>query len=270
MFPDSSENLITDGQQFQDGLYSLIANCFSFFYSLLVEYFMSGQSAFDKRYVDPKDQSNVEGLLEHFNLPPKAIEFLRKNKRMVQVALVVIVAAVVSYSLYGSYQGKRIESSASALSVALKSSGAEKKSALQDVADDYSGTGSATWAQVELAHLAMAEKDFEGAGKLYTTVHSSLKTENPLYPLTLLGMAQAAEAKGDLDSAYTSFEQLKGIGGYQLTGYNGLARIHTSRDEIDKALGIYGQYLAVLASEGEESLEKAVVEERIARLKARQ
>lgn len=231
---------------------------------------MSGQSAFEKRYVDPKEQSDVEGLLEHFNLPPNVISFLRQNKRAVQVCLAVILITVVAVSLYGSYREKRIEDAASALALALKETGTAENTALLQVAEKYEGTASGTWAKVELAHLAMKEKDFAGAAAKYSEIHKKLKADNPLYALTLFGVAQAEEARQQYDAAYIAFESLKDIEGYQLTGYTGMARIHEIRGEDEKALGIYGQYLTITDDSAQSAGSKGLVEEKIARIKARQ
>lgn len=229
---------------------------------------MSEQSAFEKRYVDPKDQSSVEGLLEHFNLPPKVIAFLRRNKRAVQAVIAVVIIAVVSYSLYGTYRQNRIEDGATALSLALKEQGTMKTDALQKVAQDYSNTTSGTWARLELAHLALKGKEYAKAAQTYAEVNGQVAADNPLYPLTLFGQAQAYEANGEYDQAYSVFDKLKSIEGYQLTGYNGLARILETQGETEKALGIYGQYLTILNSEGGNNLQTTYIEEKIARLKA--
>lgn len=230
---------------------------------------MSGQNVFEKRYVDPKDQSKIEGLLELFNLPPQVISFLRKHKRAVQAGLAVVAIFIVAGSLYTSYREKKVEAAASALAVALKETDSEQKGALQKVAEEYKGTSSAIWARVELAHNAMKAKDFVAASAGYSAIHKEVKADNPLYALSLFGMAQADEAQGKTDAAYAAFEQLKDLEGYQLTGYTGMARIYEAKGELEKALGIYGQYLAVIGDSAESAGQKALVEERIAQIKAR-
>jgi predicted negative regulator of RcsB-dependent stress response len=229
---------------------------------------MSGQSAFEKRYVDPKEQSDVEGLLELFNLPPKVISFLRENKRAVQVAGVVVIATIVAFSLYGSYKEKRIEKAASSLTLALKETGTMQNEALERIAKEFAGTASGVWAKVELAHLSMKAKDFKLASEKYSAIHKDLKVSNPLFALTLVGIAQAEEALENYDAAYAAFERLKDVEGYQLTGYTGMARIHETKGDFEKALGIYGQYLSILGDTAEVAGQKTIVEEKIARIKA--
>ena len=231
---------------------------------------MSGESAFEKRYVDPKDQSKIEGILELFNLPPKVIAFLRMYKRPIQITLIVVTLVVVVGSLYKSYRERQIEDGASALALALKETGSDKGKALKNVSENYASTPSALWAKVELAHMAMAERKFADASAMYTAIHNEVKKDNPLFPLTLYGMAQAEEAQGNSDAAYAHFEELKNSVGYELTGYTGMARILEAKGELEKALGIFGQYDAMLGDSPENAGQKALVEEKIARLKAQQ
>jgi hypothetical protein len=49
-----------------------------------------------------------------------------------------------------------------------------------------------------------------------------------------------------------------------------MARILEARGENEKALGIYGQYLAIIGNDAEAAGLKALVEAKIARIKARQ
>ena len=230
---------------------------------------MSSQSAFEKRYVDPKDKSNVEGLLEHFNLPPKAIAFLRRYKRPIQAGLIVLFVCIVGFSLYDSYRENRIDAAASALALAVDEAEAGKRAALENVAKEYANTTSGIWARVELAHVAMAEKNYAEAAGIYGEVNKEVKKINPLFGLTLFGQARAFEADGKFDEALAAFEGLKDVEGYRYTGYIGMARILEAQGEIDKALGIYGQYQTVI--EGEEGAEqqKAAIEERMALLRSK-
>jgi tetratricopeptide (TPR) repeat protein len=113
-------------------------------------------------------------------------------------------------------------------------------------------------------------KDFPLAAQKYSEIHKDLKPTNPLYALTLYGIAGAEESQEKYDAAYSAFEKLKDIEGYQLTGYTGMARIHEIRGDVEKALGIYGQFLTILGDAEEKAGQRGVVEEKIARLKAKQ
>ncbi len=230
---------------------------------------MSSENAFEKRYVDPKDQSDVEGLLEHFNLPPKAIAFLRTNKRIIQVLLVLILAAVVGSSLYKSYRQNQIEGGASLLSVAVSKQGEERAAELENVITEFSNTTSAIWAKVELAHLAMQEERYDDAIAAYDRVLAEVKPDNPGYALALFGKARGYEAAEKYEEAYGSYNSLKDIEGYLYTGYTGMARAKEAQGKIDEALGVYGQYQTVLNSTVGSEQQKLVVEERISLLKTK-
>ena len=232
------------------------------------EGYMAGQSAFDKRHVEANALSEVEGLLEHFNLPPAAISYIRKNKTMLQIALAIVVGTVVAWALYGSYHEKKIENSTSALSVAMQAGPAEKAAALEKVASEFSGTSAAVWAKVELAHLDMENKKFSDAVAKYSTIKNDLDASDPLYALAIFGIAQANEANHDYKQAAEHFALLKDIGGYQAIGHLGLARIQETEGEIGKAIETLSGYLGTLTEISADDANKRIIEEKISRLKA--
>ena len=229
---------------------------------------MAGESAFDKRHVEANALSDVEGLLEHFNLPPGVISYIRKNKTMLQIALAVVVGTVVFWALYGSYLEKKIEKSTSALTVAMQTGAEEKPAALEKVSSEFSGTSAAVWAKVELAHLDMQDKKFADAAEKYTAIKNGLDSSDPLYPLTIFGIAQAREANHDYKAAAEHYGLLKDITGYQVIGHTGIARIQETEGEIGKALETLNSYLATLAGTPADDANKRFIEEKIARLKA--
>ncbi len=230
---------------------------------------MSSHSAFEKRYVDPKDKSDVEGLLEHFNLPPKVIAFLRHNKRMIQVALVVLLVVVVGSSFYSSYREKQRAKASSALAVALTEPLADQVAALKKVETDFSGTTAALWARVAQGHLAMQAKKYTEAATIYTAINKNLTKTDPLYGLTLFAKARAYEAEKKFDEAYQAFELLKDLQGYRHLGYFGMGRILEEQGKIDEALGIYGQFQTVISGEANNEQEEAVIAQRMDMLKAK-
>lgn len=231
---------------------------------------MAGESAFDKRHVEASSLSEVEGLLEHLNLPPAAIKYIRSNKKKIQIISAIILVAVVLWALYDSYRGKRIEEATSALSAALQKGPEEKVSALDKVIQDYSGTSSALWAKVELAHLDMQNTKFADAADKYQKIHDDLKKSDPLYALTLYGFAQSKEANHDYKEAIEAYQKLKDIEGYQSIAIIGKARIEETEGKMDKALETLNGYVATLADKPATDPGKRYVEEKIARLKARQ
>lgn len=231
---------------------------------------MAEESVFEKRHVEPSAKGNVEGLLEHFNLPPKVIRYVRRNKRTIQVVSAVLLIVVVSAALYDSYREKRLEKASSALSQAMEKAGEEKEKALQAVIAEYSGSVSSRWADVELAHIEVEKGRFKEAAAKYAAIREQLDTDDPLFALTLFGQAQALEAGHEYAAASAAFEQLKGIEGYQTIAATGLARIQETQGNIDKALEILNSSLTALSGKPQEEVSKRVIEERIARLKVKQ
>lgn len=231
---------------------------------------MAEESVFEKRHVEPNANGDVEGLLEHFNLPPAVIKYVRKNKRTLQIVLASVLILVVSLALYDSYREKRMEKASSALSQALSKAGEEKEKALQGVMAEYPGSVSARWANVELAHIEMGKAQFKEAADRYAAIRDDLKPSDPLYALTVFGFAQALEAKHEYDAASAAFQQLKDIIGYQAIGYIGMARIQETQGKTDKALEILTAGLSALADRPQEDPDKRVIEDRISRLKVKQ
>ena len=231
---------------------------------------MAGESAFDKRHVEAGTLDEVEGLLEHLNLPPAAISYIRKNKTILQIVAALVIMAVVAWSLYGSYREKRIEKASSALAVAIQQGPSERAAALDKVVADFSGTSSAIWAKVELAHLDVQNGKFAEAAGKYSEIKNDIETDNPLYGLAVFGIAQAKEANHDDKEALEAYQLLKDIEGYQTVGYTGIARIQEAKGEIAKAIETLNGYLTSLAGTPATDPNKRLAEEMLARLKARQ
>lgn len=231
---------------------------------------MASESAFNKRLTEETNMDRVEGLLEHFNLPPKVIDFIRINQRMIQVAIGVIVIAVVCWSLYSSYRERITEEASSALSMALQEEQDMQADALRAVADKYSSTSSALWARVELAHLDMKEGSFGDASKKYEALLPDVKTSNPLYPLVLFGLAQSLEGDKRYPEAYTQYDLLKDIKGYENIAYVSMGRLEEAQGNADKAISIYNNFLLYMGDDPTFSQAKTEINARIARVKARQ
>jgi predicted negative regulator of RcsB-dependent stress response len=228
------------------------------------------ESAFNKRLTAESTMDKVEGLLEHFNLPPKAITFIRANQRIIQISLAILIAAVVIGSLYGSYRQKVREEAASALAKAMELQDDGKAEALRKVAEEYSSTASALWAKVDLAHLDMKNGAFADAGEKYRKVLVDLKKDNPLYPLVLFGIAQSFEADKKYEEAATQYDLLKNIKGFEHIGYAGMGRIEESQGNIDKAIAIHNNFLLSIGDDPSFAQAREEITAKIARLKARQ
>lgn len=229
---------------------------------------MAQQSVFEKKYVEKDTMSDVEGVLEHFNLPPNVISFIRKHVRAIQIGIAVVVVAVVVFSLYGSYRDKKITNASNALTLALEESAESRVSALQAVVEDYSGTDSALWAQVEIANQQMEAKEFAKAQVLYNSIIDITEEDNPLYPLSLFGEAQALENQEKYEEARAIYVKMKDVAGYKELAYFGIGRTHEAQKNIDSAIETYNEYL--LSSVEGETQAKKIAEAKIVRLKAQQ
>jgi predicted negative regulator of RcsB-dependent stress response len=227
---------------------------------------MAKEDVFEKEWVDERDKNNLEGLLEQLNLPPVAVTFVRENKRLVQIAIVLLVLAVVTWSLYGAYQDNRIEKSSEALSAALEQEGQQQLDLLAEVEKEFDGTDAALWARINRAQQLLKNSAMAEAGEEFKSISDDLAKSSILQPLLVFGIAQSAEAEGDFDAAAAEYRKLIEIEGYQDLGYLGAARVHVVQGNKDKALELYENYLASIDAAA--VLQKAMVEEKIARIKA--
>ena len=212
--------------------------------------------------------SDVEVVLESFNLPPSVISFIRANVRIIQIGIAVVVIAVVAFSFYGSYRDKKLTNAANALTLALEESSDSRVLALQGVLDEFAGTDSALWAQVEIANLQMEAKEFEKAQVTYNAIVDATKENDSLYPLALFGQAQAFEGSEKFDEARVAYMKLKDIVGYKEIAYFGIGRTYEAQGNIETAISTYNEY-ALSIVEGQ-SQAKKTAEAKIVRLKAQQ
>lgn len=231
---------------------------------------MSSESAFNKRLRKESTMDKVEGLLEHFNLPPKAIAFIRKNKNIISVAIAAVVLAVVSWSLYDSYTERVREEAASALSLAREEDPSVQAEAFRKVYETYPSTSAALWARVELAHLAMKDGAFEDASRKYGEIITEIKENNPLYPLVLFSFAQSLEGEKRFQEAAVQYDLLKDFKGFELLAYSGRARLEEAQDNFDEAIATYNNFLLAVGENLSYAQMRGEIEEKIARLKARQ
>lgn len=228
---------------------------------------MTKPSVFDKRYVEKDKMDDVEGLLEHFNLPPKFIAFVRHNVRLVQLVIAVIVVAVVAGSLYSSYRDGQIKESASALALALEKDGPAQLTALEAVAANYKGRDAAMWANIEIGHAYMDSQDYAKAIEAYSPVLAQVDTTNALYPVVLFGIAEALEGNGQYAEAFAKYDAMREFTGYKELAYLGMARSWEARGDIEKAILTYNDFLLNL--EDMNSPSKTYVESKIIRLQAK-
>jgi predicted negative regulator of RcsB-dependent stress response len=231
---------------------------------------MASESAFDKRLTDESTMDKVEGLLEHFNLPPKVIDFIRANQRLIQVAIAIIVIAVVVWSLYGSYRERIREEASTALALAMEKDQTGQAEALRMVTEKYGNTSSALWARIELGHLDMKKGAFGDASKKYKEILLDVKISSPLYPLILFAMAQSMEGDKQYLEAFDKYDLLKDFNGYEHISHIGMGRLEEAQGNNDKAIAIYNNFLLSIGDDTSFAQAKSEIDTRIARLKGRQ
>jgi predicted negative regulator of RcsB-dependent stress response len=209
----------------------------------------------------------IEGLLEHFNLPPKVIAYIRRNQKLIIFVLVLLLILIVTFSLYTSYRKKIVQEAASALSVAVQEKPDKRMDALTAVAEKYGSTTSAQWARIEIAHLDMKNGEFNSAADKYLKELKETDKDNPLYGLLLFGAGQALESGKKYDEASAQYNLLKELKGYEHLGYIGLARIEEVQGNYEKANTTYNNFLLNVGDDPSAARARAEIESRIARLK---
>jgi predicted negative regulator of RcsB-dependent stress response len=229
---------------------------------------MAKEDIFEKEYVDERDKNSLEGLLEQLNLPPAAVKFVRDNKRMVQAGIAVLVIGAVAWALYGTYRDNQIKKSSEALFAAQELSGQQMLDTLAQVEKDFGGTDAGLWAGINSAQEFMKNGKMSEALQKFTEVRTNLKATSALWPLVTVGIAQSAEATGDFQRAGDEYGMLMELEGYKDIGFLGSARVLELQGDRDRALELYEQYLTELGPAA--ALQKVMVEEKIARLKAEQ
>ncbi len=228
---------------------------------------MSQQSVFEKKYVEKDKMSDVEGVLEQFNLPPNVISFIRKNVRAIQIAIAVVVITTVAVVLYKSYLEKKISDSSNALTLALEQPAEARITALKNVVNDFSGTDAAMWATVELGHQFMKDGKFDEAEREYAKIAKDTDFDDPAHPLALLGQGQAYEGLERYDEAGKVYSELKDIKGYRDIAYINLARTLEAKGDVDAAIITYNEYLLTL--EGAKPQARKYIEGKIVRLQTK-
>jgi hypothetical protein len=230
---------------------------------------MAGESAFEKRLAAETTMDRVEGLLEHFNLPPKVITFIRRHAKTLKIVLAVVVVVVVSVALYDSYREQQREEAASALARALQVEEERKPDALAKVTAEYSSTTSALWARIELANLEMVKGSFSSAASQYNDILGKTDEESPLFALVLYALAQAYEADAKYGEAFREYDRLKNVKGYENLAYQGMARLEEAQGNLDKAIAIFNNFLLTIGDDPSLAQVKEQVEGDVARLKSR-
>jgi predicted negative regulator of RcsB-dependent stress response len=209
------------------------------------------QSTFDLKDMRNDAPGEYNGVLDQLDLPPKLIEFLQKNQRKIWTVAIIIAVVVTIFALYGSYSDYRLNKAAEAYDAALLFDGDQQKAALQKVTDDYSSTPSATWSQVELAHIDQAAGETKAAVSKLETLSSELSEKDLLKPLVLANLGGLYERDKQWDKAVSIYEQLKNTSGFEAMAQNSLGRVYESQGSNDKAIQAYQRYMSLTDKKSE-------------------
>ncbi len=200
---------------------------------------MDESNAFTKRHVEEVTAAR-KTLLDELSLPPKVKNYIRKNSRLLLVSFILILAAIFAWNYYGSYKASRDDQAAQELSQAmLMTDQAQKAAALEKITADFSGTGSALWAQLTLAGDYMEQKEYAQAIAILQGVEGDVQRDNPLFPLLQQFAGVAHELSGDLDKALSSYESLASLPGFAAQGHIASARVYELLAQPGKAKEAY-------------------------------
>jgi len=208
---------------------------------------MADHSLFDRNRIQEKAQVETEGLLEHLNLPPAVIAFIRRNQRTIWIVTAVVAAIVVTGALYSSYREYRVNKAVSALDGALQASAAQREERLAQVAETYASTPAAVWARIELARIFADKKDVGAALSELARVDARISDRDPLKPLVIYRQGALSEEKGDLENAAKFYARLTGFPGFEADGHYALGRVERARGDRARAETEYQQFMSLTA-----------------------
>ena len=208
---------------------------------------MSDKSAFDVKNLETIDIERKQDVLDELNLPQGVVSFLRKNKRNIKVAAVVVTVVVFGWVFLNHYAETRRDESVALLAKALKEKpGAVVKDQLmEDLLSDYGSTDAALLGRLEMANTAIDDKKFQDAIKGYQEVLKEVAVNSPLIPLLHYGLAYAYESNDEPDKALAHFTNLSEMAGFKSEGLLAMGRIYENKGASDKAKEIYEKYLAL-------------------------
>jgi len=230
---------------------------------------MTEPATFDPNNLKLQPLGPPEGLLDQFNLPPKLIAFLRRNKRMLWIIFIVVVVVALAVAGYNAYRDHREQNAASALDAAVLAP-TNNKALLEKVATAYGSTDSALWAKVELAQLAERTGDAKTALADLESISGEVGRTSPLKPLLLGKLAAMYENANQLDKALALYTELSSWESFAADAYLGLGRVNAQLGKKEEAVAMYGKYLELGNGQFATAMDKsrrAMVQFRVNQLK---
>ncbi len=190
------------------------------------------------------------GLLEELHLPSQAVSFIRQNRRLLLVTVVVSVAAIVGWNWYSQYAAGREDQAAVLLAKAMEAqTPAQRRALLAEVRQKYGRTDAALLSGIEEAHLAYGAGDLAAAITGYEAALKIMDAENPMQPLVQLELAQAYADQKAYDKAIALLEQLKDTAGFAGMANLALGRVHAlagnsakAREALQKVIALENVY----------------------------
>ena len=233
---------------------------------------MADQNVFSPENIKLQPLGPPPGLLEQFNLPPRAIAFIRRNQRQIWVAITVCAVIAVAVSGYTTYRDWQAGKAASALDAALAAK-TDNRQMLEQVAREFSSSPSGLWATLELARLDENDNQPEKALARYQTIAAALSAKSPLKPLVLYKIGGLHEREKQLDKALAAFTQLAECPGFEAEASRSMGRVQEELGNKEQAASMYNRYLeltAVASAPGQQAPldpEREMVRFRLNRLK---
>ncbi|MCL2341140.1 MAG: tetratricopeptide repeat protein [Proteobacteria bacterium] len=203
---------------------------------------MADQNSIDRDAIKLQPLTPV-GLLDQFNLPRKTILAIRRNLRLIWMAVaatLIVILAVAGFSTWSDYREER---AAAALDAALDAK-QDNRALLEQVSQNYGSTTAGLWARIELAFLE--EKEGKGAQAIsrLTAVNDGLSAKSPLKPLVLTKLAGLCENERQFDRAVALNTELAALGdSFAAAAYLSLGRLHEQAGKKAEAAAMYGKYL---------------------------
>jgi len=206
---------------------------------------MAKQSAFDQNHIEESAMSETSGLLDQLNLPPAFIAFLRNNQRTLWIIALVVALVVTVVSLYGSYRTYKENQAVAAFDSALLAGKGQRSELLQQVVDKYPATPTASWAQIELAKIAVAAKDIPMAVNQLQLVNQGISNKNPLKPLVLYRLAGLFEKQKKFEQSLTLYRELTDFKGFGADAEYAMGRVYAAMGKKAEAVTAYQRYLSL-------------------------
>ena len=203
---------------------------------------MSEPGTFDPNQLKLQPLGPPPGLLDQFNLPPKAIAFIRAHQRSLWAAFIAVIVLSLSWAGYDAYQDNRQQQATSALDGALRAT-EDKGGLLEKVTTQFAGTDAALWAKVELALPAEREGQVAKAITQLEAINTTLRAKSLLKPLLLGKLAGLAEREGKLDRALALYTELSAWESFAMEAFRARGRVSEQLGNKEEAIAMYSKYL---------------------------